>query len=209
MYGLKAPAANPLGSTLGMGVPNVSLPSVNPGPVNTGLTGALAGAAPTMLALGAITSAYGAFAAARSTQIQLDLQADLALINARLSESSAQQSLIAGQRQVQAQRLKTAQLKGSQRAALAASGVDLQEGSAANILRTTDVMGEIDADTIEYNAVRAAWGYRTQRANSIAAATMARANADSANPLAAGTASLLGSAGSVAYNYARLKRGTD
>ena len=52
--------------------------------------------------------------------------------------------------------------------------------TATNILTTTDVMGEIDANTIEANAVRAAWGYRTEGVNYQIDAAMASANGNMA-----------------------------
>jgi hypothetical protein len=86
---------------------------------------------------------------------------------------------------------------------LAANGVDLGEGSAANILTTTDVMGEIDANTIAGNAVRSAWGYRTQAVNQTNQALTSRTAAGAINPGQAGFTSLLTGAGSVASNWYR------
>ena len=45
-------------------------------------------------------------------------------------------------------RLQTRRVKGAQRAALAANGVDIGVGSAAESLATTDIVGERDANTI-------------------------------------------------------------
>lgn len=87
---------------------------------------------------------------------------DTAAINQRLAEQVAQQTLLTGERDVQRSQIATAGLKGRQRASLAASGVSLDEGSANQILTSTDVLGEIDANTLQANAVRSAWGYRTQ-----------------------------------------------
>jgi hypothetical protein len=63
---------------------------------------------------------------------------------------------------------------------MAARGIDLRSDTALNILTTTDVMGEIDAQTIEANAVRAAWGYRTEGVNYQIDAAMATANGNMA-----------------------------
>jgi hypothetical protein len=63
------------------------------------------------------------------------------------------------------QRLKTAQLKGTQTARMAANGVALDSGSALDVLTSTDVMGEADANTIRDNAGKEAYGYKSQAAN--------------------------------------------
>lgn len=160
-----------------------------------------AAAALTMQGVGAASSAVGAYYGAQSQKQSLELQGNLADINARMSESTAQQTLLTGQREEQKSRIATANLKGTQRASLAANGVDLGEGSAAQILTSTDVMGEIDANTIQANAVRSAWGYRTQAVNQSNQALMSRASADAINPGQSAVTSLLGSAGSVASNW--------
>jgi len=116
----------------------------------------------------------------KSQKLELDLKATISGINARLAETAAQTTLLTGQRQEQGQRLKTAQLKSTQRNQMAARGIDLRSDTALNILTTTDVMGEIDAQTIEANAVRAAWGYRTEGVNYQIDAAMAAANGNMA-----------------------------
>jgi hypothetical protein len=194
-YGLTAPADFQLGGNIGSGIGASSGAGASSG------MGALGAAAGPLMIFGAISSAYGAYSQTRSLRLQLQLQSDLSAINARLAESSAQSTLLAGQHQEQNARLKTAALKGSQRAGMAANGIDLGSGTATNVLTTTDVMGEIDAETINANAVRAAWGYRTQAVNAENTARMSAANAEGMSSTAAAASSLLGSAGSVASSY--------
>lgn len=118
-----------------------------------------------------------------STQkLSLGYQATLGEVNARISELGARSMLLQGERQEQAQRISTAQLKGAQRVAMAANGVDLGSVSAINIQTGTDVAGEIDANTIRANALRSAWGYRAQALNSENQAALARAMADNIDP---------------------------
>ncbi|NVO06350.1 MAG: hypothetical protein HXX19_10670, partial [Rhodoferax sp.] len=111
---------------------------------------------------GAVSSGLSAYYGAQAQKSSLDLQANMADINARMAESSAQATLLTGQREEQRSMIATANLKGSQRAAMAANGVDLGVGSAANILTTTDLMGEVDTNTLHANSVRSAFGLRTQ-----------------------------------------------
>jgi hypothetical protein len=91
---------------------------------------------------------------------------------------------------------------------MAANGVDLGDGSAAEVQATTDVMGELDANTVHANAVRSAWGYRTQATNSQNDAVMRRSAADGISPGTSAMSSLLGSAGTVAQGWYRLKKDT-
>ena len=150
---------------------------------------------------GTVTSAAGSYYSGRAAQSTARFQADMADINARMAESSAQSALYQGQQQVGQLTLKAGQLKSSQRAALAANGVDLGAGSAAELQASTDLMKEIDANTLTANAVRSAWGYRTQAVNYQSEALMKRATADSISPMASAATSLLGSAGQVAGSW--------
>lgn len=138
-------------------------------------------------AAGAASQTVGSWYSAKSQQSSLALQADLADIN-------AQQALLSGQRETQRARLATAGLKSRQRAAMAANGVDLGSGSALNVLTSTDLLGEIDANTIESNAIQAAWGYRTQ-------ASQARSQAKAISPFASAASTLIGGAGQVASSW--------
>lgn len=117
-------------------------------------------------------------------------------INARLAEMAAETELNRGQREYGAFTLKKGAMKSSQRANLAANGVDLGTGSALETLTTTDIMGEIDGSTIISNAVRAAWGYQTQavisRTSAAVAANNARSNAQN-------TANNFSASGNMAY----------
>jgi hypothetical protein len=142
----------------------------------------------------------------RSQKLELDLKATISGINARLAETAAQSTLLTGQRQEQGQRLKTAQLKSTQRNQMAARGIDLGSDTATNILTTTDVMGEIDANTIEANAVRAAWGYRTEGVNYQIDAAMATANGNMAvaNARANAAANM---SGAPSTSYSRVSTG--
>lgn len=159
-----------------------------------------------MMGTGALTGAIGSYYGAKTQQSNLATQAKLNDINAKISESAAQSALLAGQREEQGSRLRTAQLKSAQRTSMAANGIDLASDTALNILTTTDVMGESDANTIAANAVRAAWGYRTQATNQSNQAMMDRSSAAGINPGMSAASSLLGSATSMATSWYGLKK---
>ena len=155
---------------------------------------------------GAINQAVGAYSEARSQRNAMTYAANAADVNAKISELTAQSALKTGERQFQRFRLQTANLKGNQRASMAANGIDLGEGSAARILTDTDVLGEIDANTIEADAIRSAWGYRTQGTNYQNEALFKRVTANSIDPGMRATTSLLGNAGSVAEKWYKYRK---
>lgn len=154
-----------------------------------------------MQAAGALTSAVGSYYGAKTQKSNLNTQAAMADLNARMAETSAETELMRGQRMEQGAMLRTAQIKSSQRASMAANGVDLGSDTAVNVLTSTDTMGQIDANTIAANAVRSAWGYRTQATNYQNQALIQRASASSINPGMSAMSSLLGSAGQVASSW--------
>lgn len=117
--------------------------------------------------------------------------------NAAIADMQAADAINRGNDAVFKSQLRTAQLKGSQTATLAAHGVALDQGSALDILTSTDVMGAADAATIRDNANKEAWGDKVQASNY-------RAQAAAANPWATGLNTLLSSSGAVAdrwYKY--------
>lgn len=152
-------------------------------------------------ASGAVSGAVGSYWSAKNNQITLEGQAALADTNARIAELGAQQELFRGQQEVARLTMAAGQLKGRQRVALAANGVDLGVGSAAELQASSDLMKEIDKNTAHANAVRSAWGYRTQGINYQAEATAKRGAAGGISPGLTAFGSLLGSAGQVAGSW--------
>ena len=157
-------------------------------------------------AAGAAQSTVGAYYSAAGEKISLGLQADLDAINARLSEGAARDSLARGEREYGASRLRTAALKGSQTAGLDAAGIDVGYGSAARILTGTDVIGEVDANTIKANAIREAWGHRIEATNLRSSSRVNRMSAKAINPGMAAVSTLLTEGSQVASQYYGLKK---
>jgi hypothetical protein len=171
---------------------------------NSGASSGFAYASIASSLISAIGNAQLAKTAAKSQQSSLRFQADMAEINARMSESVAQSTLLAGQKAQGNLGIKYGKLKGSQRAALAANGVDLGVGSAAEVQASSDLVYEIDRNQIESNAIRSAWGYRTQGMNYTNQAQANRTSADSISPSVASTTALISGASQVAdkwYSY--------
>lgn len=155
---------------------------------------------------GVAASTVGSYYGAATQKAAIGGQADIARINARIAELGAQSALSQGQREVASLTMKAGHIKSGQRAAMAANGIDLGVGSAAEIQASTDLMKEIDKNTIEANAVRSAWGYRTQAVNFENEALAKRAVAGTISPFGSAAGSLLGGAGSVAGSWYSLSR---
>jgi hypothetical protein len=144
-----------------------------------------------------LSGALGAGDAAASQRSSLNFSAGISDINARMAEQAAQSELLRGEREYGNARLRTAALRGRQRASLAANGVDLGVGSAAQIQTSTEVMGEIDANTIQANAIKTAWGHRMEATNHRNDALMKRTSASGIDPDKAVFSSLVSGAGRI------------
>lgn len=114
----------------------------------------------------AITTAGGAWAQSNAQSAQGEYEASGYEINARLSEAQAADARHRGKLDEKAHRKDVKRLIGSQRAAMAAQGIDLEDGSALDVVGDTAAQGELDALTIRNNAWREAWGYETQAIDS-------------------------------------------
>lgn len=120
------------------------------------LTTWLAGAA----AAGTVVSAVGAVQQGKATE-------QAAENNAKTLELQAEDARVRGGIAEEAHRAKVRQIRGEQRATLAASGVDMTTGTAAKVLDQTTIYGEVDARNIATNAAREAWGYETHAENEL------------------------------------------
>lgn len=183
----------------------------------TGL-GAIAGLVTSII--GGVTSVVGAYQYADRMKKNMEFQSVVSAFNARmsainleLSEKTAQQYMRAGE-QAQAQiSLKAAKVKGAQKASQGARGVQIGVGSAAEEVATTDLMKEIDRNTINANATREAWNQRlagvmgqTATVNYNIKSAIESASAEGINPFAAAGTSLMSSATSVASSWYSYKK---
>lgn len=150
---------------------------------------------------GSVMGALGAASNSSAAKAAYNSQAQVADNNATISEWQAQDALARGGRDVMAARRRTRQLRGRQRAGLAASGVDLTTGSAEQILNDTEYFGEVDVNTLQDNAAREAWALRNQASGYKSQAGLMKARADAESPFMAGMTSLLTNAGKVASNW--------
>ena len=147
------------------------------------------------MAVGGGVSAFSAIQQGKTAQ-------KVANNNATMAEYAAQDAQKRGEEDAMAVQRKAAALKSSQRVGLAANGLDLSYGTAADLQDQTDFFAQSDAATARTNASREAWRLRAGGEQDRAAGAAARSNA---NLQAAGT--LLSTAGSVAGKWYTPKTG--
>lgn len=161
---------------------------------------------------GQISNVFDSYSKARVSQVQSnaqkmanEAQAQVADNNAQLATWQAMDALYRGATEENRVRVGAAQMKGTQRARFAASGVTMDSDSVARTLTDTEVLGELDANTARYNADREAWALRTQAQDSRNRAEILRKATvpvpDSTSSALIG--SLLSGAGNVAQSWYR------
>ncbi len=116
-------------------------------------------------AIAGITQAVGAVMSAQAEARAYERQARIAELNAQLAEQQAKDAVSRGLEEEARLREQGRQFVGSQRAALAASGVSSASGSAEDVLSSSFYGIERDAAAIRLNAEREQWAHLVERAN--------------------------------------------
>lgn len=124
-----------------------------------GLVGGLIAAS---TALNAVNSATSAYSQSRAMKMQGQYQENQLNFNSKLAELQAEDATIRGNKEADIKRKQTKQVIASQRAALAAQGIEVNEDTALQIQQDTAGLGAEDVQTIKNNAWREAWGYKVQ-----------------------------------------------
>ena len=92
---------------------------------------------------------------AESMKNEIELKRQAQLAQGQAIDAESRGGVIAGQA-----REKGSQTIAAQRVAFSAGGVDASVGTAADVAGGTRLMSEVDANTIQNNAAREAWGHR-------------------------------------------------
>jgi hypothetical protein len=100
--------------------------------------------------------------------------------NAQLARLAGADAIVRGAVDESLQRRATTATIGKQRTAYAASGVQVDSGSAQDVIASTRGEGEFQAQTIKNNAARAAWGYEEEAQGMEGQARLARAGGKAA-----------------------------
>lgn len=101
-------------------------------------------------------------------------QAKIYEFNAAVAEMQAEDAVKRGHDEESRFRAGVRGLIGSQRAAFAASNVDVGFGSALDVQADAAYLGELDALTIRNNAAREAWGFKIEAEDSRRRAAITR-----------------------------------
>lgn len=102
-------------------------------------------------------------------------QAQIARNNAVLAQRNADVTMGEGEQATQRQQLKNRAAIGALTAEQAASGVDVNTGSAVDTKESAAELGQYDALTIRSNYARKAYGYRVEAQNDLNEAAMDKA----------------------------------
>lgn len=147
----------------------------------------------------ATINAFGSIGVTKHNNAIAQSQANIARLNAQMMERQAQGVLRSAEKAIVTKTMQAGQVKSTQRARLAANGIAVGVGSAAEVQASTDIIKEIDKNQLKTNAVADAWGYRMKAVGYEGDALMAMAKKQSAG-LNFG-ATLLSGASQIANNY--------
>lgn len=112
------------------------------------------------------SAAVDAIRAGTSEQA-LRVGSQIAENSAHLNELQAQSTMLQGQQQEQQVRMEGAQVKSRQTVHFGAGNIDMGEGSALNVVNSTDFMTERAAIEIQQKTLMASFGYRQQASSNM------------------------------------------
>jgi hypothetical protein len=126
----------------------------------------------TALIVSAASGLYGASEQARAANAQADYSEAMAKINQRFAQSQSEDVLERGREDANRAMRQSRSAMGSQKAGFAAQGIEVNSGTAGEIISQTAEIGARDAARIERNAQLEAWGIRTNSAQAVQQARM-------------------------------------
>lgn len=139
------------------------------------------GAAAAITAVGTGVQLLGQRQAGKAQEQQFNYSQQVAENNRGIADKLAVDAIERGETAEKAHRRGVGTFKGKQRAALAATGVVVDQDTALDILLDTAEFGEIDALTIRNSASREAFGFRAQGEGFAAQAAISGAQAAGAS----------------------------
>lgn len=152
---------------------------------------------------GGLLSAYGNYQSGVANEKMYNYRAAVADINSKINMQNSDYALTVGEKQGVQYGMKAAQTQGQIKVGQAASGLDVNTGSAKNVQDSQSKITRMDLDTIRSNAAKTAYDYRvaaTSDQNQAAMDRAAASNAKRAGTLGA-LGSLIGTASSVSSKW--------
>lgn len=159
-------------------------------------------------AIGGLTGAAGSIIQGNAASSAAKYNSEVAKANAAAARQAAAQAGAAGDERAFETGLRTRQRVGAIETNQAASGIDVNKGSAVSVRASQEALGQLDALTIRSNAAKEAYGYNTQASSFESESNLDKLQAEeaqSAGQLGAAT-TLLGSAGSIGSDYMRYRQ---
>ena len=120
---------------------------------------------PITLSIATGLAVAGTLAQTASAFKQAQFQQSMARRQADMSSMAAGDALLRGQNAGTRLAMRGSSIVGAQKAAAAASGVDVASGSSAQGIGATEAGVALDVSTAQNNAAREAWGYETEATN--------------------------------------------
>lgn len=115
-------------------------------------------------ALAGVSTFASSYAESQAFKAQKSFQEFQAEAEDRINDMRQADVLRQGDKAVEAHKKQVKSLIGSQQVAYAAANVELNSGSALDVLLDTEKQAELDTLTIKNNSIREAWGYKVQGA---------------------------------------------
>lgn len=171
----------------------------------TGVT-AFQAAAMDLSLVGMGMSAVGSYQQTEQANAQARYQSQVMTQNAEMAEEAAREDKYQGYLNSEAQKRKTMQVVGAQRAAEGASGAVVDDGSFMDVTLDTVERGTLDALALQHQGDVQAWKDRVQGANYTNQANLYSA-ASERDPLLPVGGSLLSGAGQIGMNWYRMNNG--
>lgn len=200
-----AAAAGGAAATAGSAAASLGAAGITGASAAAGASSALGTASLGLTAAGGLAGAVGQIQAGQAQAAADKYNATMARQNANVAKENATIAGQSGEAQAAIQQQKTRALVGSTKANQAASGIDVNTGSAVSVRTSEAELGGLDALTIRSNAAREAYGYRVQETNYKAQGELdefAAKNAQEAGWVG-GVSTLLGAAGTAGSNFAK------
>lgn len=110
----------------------------------------------------ALTSIFTAFMQSKAERTQSEIEANQLEFNAKLAEMNEEDARRRGKKEIRQLQQRTARTVGSQRAALAAQGLDPDADTGADVIEATRYFGAEDEETLRANIRKEAFGYKIQ-----------------------------------------------
>lgn len=156
-----------------------------------------------MSAAGAGVSAYGAMKQGQAQAQMYQYQSQVASANAQIMQRNAQTEYAVGEEKAMQSGIAGRERMGQIRAAIGASGVQVDSGSAAEVLSSQHMVENINQDIIRESAGRKAYDYQVQAYGDLTQAALDEMGAGQAAEAGEfkAASSLIGGATSVADKW--------